>query len=117
MSGRDGLHSLSRDTSREVEEAQEEVEEEEEGGVRGRVAIGADSRVLRPRGGRLAARRDGEGDTGEGERAHQAKGDRERERNRAGARKKERDGGGERRKSAPNMQQEKKNWRSIGSSW
>lgn len=62
MSGRDGLHSLARHEQREVEEAQEEEEEEdEEGGVRGRVVIGADSRVLRPRGGRLAARRDGGG--------------------------------------------------------
>jgi len=44
------------------------------------VAIGADSRVLRPRGGRLAARRDG------GERTNQAKG----ERKQAGTRKRDR---------------------------
>lgn len=46
-------------------------------------------------------------------RANQAKGERKRERER----EKEIDREGERRKSAPNMQQEKKNWRSIGSSW
>jgi len=71
------------------------------------VAIGADSRVLRPRGGRLTARRNG------GERTRQ----RERERESERKREKEIDREGERRKSAPNMQQEKKNWRSIGSSW
>lgn len=49
-------------------------------GGRGRVAIGADSRVLRPRGGRLAARRERRG------RANQAKG----ERKRAGARERDR---------------------------
>lgn len=69
------------------------------------MAIGADSRVLRPRGGRLAARRDG----GERTRRRERESERERE--------KEIDREGERRKSAPNMQQEKKNWRSIGSSW
>lgn len=45
-------------------------------------------------------------------RANQAR-ERESERER----EKEIDREGERRKSAPNMQQEKKNWRSIGSSW
>lgn len=93
----------------------EEEEEEAEGdarGKRGRVAIGADSRVLRPRGGRLPLR----GATGvsaasEGsERARGRWGEKEREKERKSER-------GERRKSAPNMQQEKKNWRSIGSSW
>lgn len=79
---------------------------------KGRVVIGADSRVLRPRGGRLAARRDG------GVRERTKRRERERERVKSGgSRRKERDGEGERRKSAPNMQQEKKNWRSIGSSW
>lgn len=80
-------------------------------GGRGRVAIGADSRVPRPRGGRLAARREtGVSEPGEGRK-------RERERASAREREKETDREGERRKSAPNMQQEKKNWRSIGSSW
>lgn len=62
MSGRDGLHSLGEATR------EREVEEEEDGGrgVRGRVVIGADSRVLRPRGGRLAARRDQGGGGKEG---------------------------------------------------
>lgn len=42
---------------------------------------------------------------------------RRRERESEREREKEIDREGERRKSAPNMQQEKKNWRSIGSSW
>lgn len=72
--------------------------------------IGADSRVLQPRVEveRVRAKKVGRGEKEEeeeeveGERCGLAHGT---------SRKRER------RPSAPNMQQEKKNWRSIGSSW